>query len=131
MNSHPGIVTRQRTAKHCTMLLWCILLGAGISPSAAQTAAWKPSLPVEIIVGVSPGGIDRTARTLQKIMHDNRYIDVATSVINKPGDGSTIAQTYLNQHAGDAHYLFHKHTRRFGSLQISIAFAKNAATTRV
>ena len=60
---------------------------------------------VEIIVGVSPGGgIDRTARTIQKIMQDMRLLEVTASVVNKPGGGSTIAQAYLNQHTGDAHY---------------------------
>jgi putative tricarboxylic transport membrane protein len=89
-----------------SVLLWLYAsLIAGISSTMAQPTQWKPSRPVELIVGVSPGGgIDRTARTVQKIMQDKRLIDVAVSVINKPGGGSTIAQAYLNQHAGDAHY---------------------------
>jgi len=71
----------------------------------AQEARWTPSKNVEIIVGVSPGGgIDRTARTVQKIMQDKHFIEVPASVVNKPGGGSTLAQAYLNQHNGDAHY---------------------------
>ena len=31
--------------------------------------------------------------------------DVATSVVNKTGGGSTLSFVYLNQHAGDAHYI--------------------------
>ena len=81
------------------------LLAVGVGPCPAQTAGWKPARPIEIIVGVSPGGgIDRTARTLQKIMQDKRYIEVATTVINKPGGGGALVQAYMNQHAGDAHY---------------------------
>jgi putative tricarboxylic transport membrane protein len=73
--------------------------------TAAQPA-WKPVRNVEIIVGVSPGGgVDRTARTLQKILQDRRWLEVNSSVLNKPGGGGILAQTYLNQHAGDAHYL--------------------------
>lgn len=107
MNSPQGIATRQGAARRCATLLLSALLGSGISPSGAQTTGWKPTRSVEIIVGVSPGGgIDRAARTIQKIMQDRRFIDVATSVVNKPGGGSTIAQAYLNQHAGDAHYLY-------------------------
>jgi len=84
-----------------TAILALLLAGA------ANAQGWKPSKNIELIVGVSPGGgIDRTARTLQKIMQDKRYIEVAISVINKPGGGSTIAQAYLNQHAGDAHYIY-------------------------
>ncbi len=75
--------------------------------AAAHAQIWKPAKNVEIIVGVSPGGgIDRTARTLQKIMQNKRYVEAAITVVNKPGGGSTIAQAYLNQHAGDAHYLY-------------------------
>ena len=44
------------------------------------------------------------ARSLQKIMHERRLIEVPAVVVNKPGGGGTIAQAYLNQRAGDAHY---------------------------
>ena len=75
------------------------------SMAFAQPAAWKPAKNVEIIVGVGPGGgIDRTARVLQKILQDQRMIDVTATVVNKPGGGGAIAQAYLNQRAGDAHY---------------------------
>ena len=74
---------------------------------AANAQAWKPAKPVEIIVGVTPGGgIDRTARILQKIMQDRRLIDSPVTVVNKPGGGMTLGMIYINQHAGDAHYLF-------------------------
>jgi putative tricarboxylic transport membrane protein len=81
----------------------CLVL---LCPAAiAQNAAWKPERNVEIVVGVGPGGgIDRTARTLQRILQDQRLVPVTASVVNRPGGGGTIAQAYLNQHAGDAHY---------------------------
>ena len=75
------------------------------SMASAQPAAWKPARNVEIIVGVGPGGgIDRTARVLQKILQDQRLKEVTVTVVNKPGGGGAIAQTYLNQRAGDAHF---------------------------
>lgn len=75
------------------------------SPAAfSQTGPWKPNHSVEIVVGVGPGGgIDRTARLMQKILQDHRLIDVASTVVNKPGGGSTISLAYLSQHPGDAH----------------------------
>ena len=74
---------------------------------AAHAQIWKPSKTVEIVVGVTPGGgIDRTARILQKIMQDKRLVETPVTVINKPGGGMTLGMIYLNQHAGDAHYLF-------------------------
>jgi putative tricarboxylic transport membrane protein len=87
-----------------TLLLSLILLFGG-TPGYAQ--GWKPSRNVEIVVGVTPGGgIDRTARILQKIMQDRRFVETPVSVVNKPGGGMSIGMLYLNQHAGDAHYLF-------------------------
>ena len=71
----------------------------------AQPVGWQPTRPVELVVGVSPGGgIDRTARILQKIIQDRRFVETPVNVVNKPGGGSTIAQAYLGQRAGDAHY---------------------------
>ncbi|HEX2830448.1 MAG TPA: tripartite tricarboxylate transporter substrate binding protein [Burkholderiales bacterium] len=71
----------------------------------AAHAQWAPTKPVEMLVGVSPGGgIDRTARTIQKIMQDRRVVPTPVNVVNKPGGGSTIVQAYLNSHPGDAHY---------------------------
>jgi putative tricarboxylic transport membrane protein len=73
--------------------------------ATAQPGGWKPSKPVEIVVGVSPGGgIDRMARVLQKIMQERRLVEVPVNVVNRPGGGGTIAQAYLQQRAGDAHY---------------------------
>jgi putative tricarboxylic transport membrane protein len=74
-------------------------------PAARAQAPWAPTKPVEMLVGVSPGGgIDRTARTIQKIIQDGHFVATPVNVVNKPGGGSTIVQAYLNMHAGDAHY---------------------------
>src|SRR3954464_6084062 len=74
-------------------------------PLCASSQTWAPARPVEMLVGVSAGGgIDRTARTIQKIMQDKRLVERPVNVVNKPGGGSTIVQAYLNMHAGDAHY---------------------------
>jgi putative tricarboxylic transport membrane protein len=83
-------------------IFWLFL----VAPCAfGQTSAWTPTKPVEMLVGVSPGGgIDRTARTIQKIMQDHRLVETPVNVVNKPGGGSTIVQAYLNLHPGDAHY---------------------------
>jgi putative tricarboxylic transport membrane protein len=60
---------------------------------------------VELLVGVAPGGgIDRTARTIQKIVQEKRLLDTTINVVNKPGGGGTLAQAYLSQRAGDAHH---------------------------
>ncbi len=75
------------------------------SPTAAQ-APWKPDRPVEIIVGTDPGsGNDRSARTLQKIWRSNKLVDVAVTVINRPGGFGAVAWSYLNTHPRSGTYL--------------------------
>jgi putative tricarboxylic transport membrane protein len=70
---------------------------------AAQ--AWQPQRQVEIVVGSGPGGgNDRNARALQKVLHENKWLQ-NISVINKVGGGGAISYTYVNSHASDAHYL--------------------------
>jgi putative tricarboxylic transport membrane protein len=88
-----------------TRLLLVMLALAAAAPAVFAQSAWKPTRNVEIVVGVAPGGgIDRTARLIQKILQDDRLIGMTTTVVNKPGGGGAIAQNYLNQHGGDAHY---------------------------
>ena len=73
--------------------------------SVAQTA-WKPERNVEIISGTAAGGaVDKANRTVQKIWQDRKIVEVSTVVGNKPGGGNTIAWNYINQHAGDGHYV--------------------------
>lgn len=73
-------------------------------PAAAQ--GWKPDKPIEIVVPTTPGGsVDLTARLLQKIFQDAGLVKVPVTVINKPGGGGAVSLVYLNQHAGDGHYI--------------------------
>jgi putative tricarboxylic transport membrane protein len=75
------------------------------SPSRAQVAAWKPEKPVEIVVGASPGGgNDITARVMQKALQGAKLIE-NVQVTNRPGGSHVVAWTYMNQHAGDGHYV--------------------------
>lgn len=77
---------------------------ASSMPVHAQS--WRPQKNVEVVVSTSPGGaVDANARIVQRIIQERRLIGVSSSVVNKPGGAGTIAYLYLNQHAGDAHYL--------------------------
>ena len=73
---------------------------------AAAAPDWKPEKPIEILVGVTPGGpADTSARMMQKILQDKRMVNVPVSVTNRAGANNALAWIYLNQHAGDAHFI--------------------------
>ena len=81
-------------------------LVAGAFAGAAAAQAWQPDRAVEIVVGTSPGGgQDTSARFVQRLIQEHKLVPVATSVVNKPGAGSSIGYTYLNQQPGNAHHI--------------------------
>ncbi|MGA0115350.1 MAG: tripartite tricarboxylate transporter substrate binding protein, partial [Burkholderiales bacterium] len=48
---------------------------------------------------------DRIARTLQRIIQEQKLVPVPVSVLNKPGGNQTISRVYINQNPGDGHYM--------------------------
>ena len=89
-------------ARHIAALCAALVLSA-ITPLHAQV--WKPVKPVEIVVGSAPGGSpDVMARLVQSLFQASGLVPTST-VVNKPGAGNTIGWAYLNQHAGDGHYI--------------------------
>jgi putative tricarboxylic transport membrane protein len=83
---------------------------AAVALAAAQanaaTSEWKPERPVEIVVNTGPGvSPDRTARTMQRIFQERRFVEVPLTVSNRVGGGGAVAYTYLNTKAGDAHFI--------------------------
>jgi putative tricarboxylic transport membrane protein len=90
------------TSKNWFVLLACL----GAAGFALPVHAWQPEKPIEIVVPTTPGGgIDRTARLLQKIIQEGSLASVPVTVTNKPGGGGAVSLVYLNQHAGDAHFV--------------------------
>ncbi len=83
-----------------------LFAAALLPPQTAVAQNWAPTRPVELVVAVSPGGgIDRMARSIQKIIQDHKLVEQPVNVVNKPGGASTIAQVYLHHRAGDAHVI--------------------------
>src|SRR4051812_25684659 len=83
-----------------------LLLAASFVPAAAASAQqWKPTKTVELVVGSAPGGSpDVMARLIQNVFQKTGLVPTST-VVNKPGAANTIGWAYLNQHAGDGHYI--------------------------
>jgi putative tricarboxylic transport membrane protein len=80
------------------MLLWCSTSG--------WAQGWTPQKNVEIVVTSAPGGSnDKTARTVERILTAHKLLGTSLTVVNKPGGGGRIAFNYVDQHAGDPHYL--------------------------
>jgi putative tricarboxylic transport membrane protein len=72
--------------------------------AAWAQAPWKPDQALEIVVTCKPGcGPDVAARVMQRIMQNQRLVEVPVNVINKAGGGGAVAYSYLHQRPGDAH----------------------------
>jgi putative tricarboxylic transport membrane protein len=92
-----------RSVALASIVSGCIAFALAAAPAAAQP--WKPNKPVELVVGSSPGGSpDIMARLVQRIFQNSSLVPSST-VVNKPGAANTIGWAYLNQHAGDGHYV--------------------------
>jgi putative tricarboxylic transport membrane protein len=83
-----------------------VVMLAGSALAAAHADGWTPERAIEIVAGSAAGGAqDRTARAMQQIWKERGIVKVVTSVVNRPGGGGAVSHAYLNQHAGDAHYI--------------------------
>lgn len=95
---------RQITLRQLMAVAAGIVLAGAVPAAAAQS--WVPERAVEVVVSSAPGGSnDRIARTLQRIMQEQKLVPVPVSVLNKPGGNQTISRVYINQNPGDAHFM--------------------------
>ena len=87
--------------KFSLLLTGCAVCFA--APVLAQIE-WRPERNIEVIVGTSAGGAaDNSARLLQKLLQQMKV--GRSTVVNKPGGSYSTSFAYLNQHAGDGHYI--------------------------
>jgi len=102
-----GSIGRFTAGKTKRVLTALIALTAALAAGGAQAqSAWKPERPVELIATNAPGGgSDRILRIMIKILQESRYVPTPVAVVNKPGGGGSVAYNYLNQHAGNGHYM--------------------------
>ena len=91
------------TMKRARVVLAALLACAA---PLVHAQSWSPQKNVEIVVGSAPGGSnDKTARAVERIVTTGKLVPTSVTVVNKPGGGSNIAFGYVQQHAGDPHYL--------------------------
>jgi putative tricarboxylic transport membrane protein len=83
-----------------------MLVSALFCATAAHAQGWSPQRNVELVVGFVPGGgMDRTARSLDRILVTNKLVTSGVTVVNKPGGSSNVAYTYTSQRPADGHTL--------------------------
>ena len=84
-----------------------LALALAAAPAVAPAqGTWKPERPIELISGSAAGNsVDIMLRTIARTLQEKRYVELPVNVMNRPGGGNTVAWNYLNQRAGDGHYL--------------------------
>jgi putative tricarboxylic transport membrane protein len=87
-------------------IIGLLVLCAAASNVQAADPGWKPQKNVEIVVGAQAAGAnDRAGRLLQKILTETGAVPGSMTVVNKPGQGQSVAVAYVNSHPADPHYL--------------------------
>lgn len=67
---------------------------------------WEPDNAIEMVVTSSAGGgSDLFARTMAKIITDNDLSPQPVNVVNRPGGSASVGYSYLNDQAGNPHFL--------------------------
>ncbi|RBW68034.1 tripartite tricarboxylate transporter substrate binding protein [Bacillus taeanensis] len=77
------------------------------SSEQTNSDSWKPEKPIEVIAPAGAGGgWDTTARTVAKVLEEEKIIDKRMAVVNKPGGGGAVGWAYVDSKKGDNHTLF-------------------------
>ena len=81
-----------------------MVMSALLCASTAQAQGWSPQRNVEVVVGyVASGGMDRTARSVERILVANKLVTTGVTVMNKPGGSGNVACTHTSQRPADGH----------------------------
>ncbi|MPZ45464.1 MAG: tripartite tricarboxylate transporter substrate binding protein [Betaproteobacteria bacterium] len=79
---------------------------SGTAVPKLPASSWKPQEPVEFLVqSAAGGGSDIFARSLAKVLTDEKIVTVPINVVNKPGGSGAVAYSHLNQKKGDPHII--------------------------
>lgn len=86
--------------------LMLAILSAVLACTVAYAEDWNPEVNVEIVAGVAAGGtMDKTARSIEQILQQQKLVPTSITVVNKPGGGQALGLQYVKSHEGDAHYI--------------------------
>jgi putative tricarboxylic transport membrane protein len=69
-------------------------------------SSWKPDKPIEFVVqAAAGGGSDIFARSMTKVLAEEKIVTVPINVVNKPGGSGAVAYSYLNQKKGNPYVI--------------------------
>lgn len=79
---------------------------ATTAATEAPVVTWVPEKPIEFVVPFSAGGgSDVFARTIVKIITDNKLCPVTINVVNKSGGGGSIGYSYMGLNVGNPYFM--------------------------
>jgi len=85
--------------------LW-LALALACAAAHAQSGAWRPDRPVEIVIPSAAGSsLDAAARTIQRILTESRLVESTVVVVNKPGGGGNIGHGTAAKATADGYTL--------------------------
>ncbi|NME36369.1 MULTISPECIES: tripartite tricarboxylate transporter substrate binding protein [Fusobacterium] len=89
------------------LLVFSLMLGLSLTSFSAKDPGKNyPKRPVELCAPAGAGGgWDLTARTIAKVLKDEKLIKVPTPVVNRPGGGGGVNLAYMQTKKGDGQML--------------------------
>jgi len=106
--------------------VWVVTFTIFSIPFALHAAEWKPTKPIQFIVPYAPGGgSDVLARSIAKIVEDEKLSPVPLMVSNQAGGSGLVGTTSVAQSKGNVHMLL---TFISGQVAAPLAAGKGAAT---
>ncbi|MGP3927827.1 Bug family tripartite tricarboxylate transporter substrate binding protein [Streptomyces sp. 8N616] len=114
-----------------TVLAACSQQGGDAAGS--KSADGYPERNIEIMVPAAPGGgWDLTARSMQKVLRDDKVVDRAVEVFNVPGAGGTIGLSqFTGKSKGDPHQLMATGLVMIGAIEQSSSPVNLGAVTPI
>ncbi|MBX3651880.1 MAG: tripartite tricarboxylate transporter substrate binding protein [Burkholderiales bacterium] len=92
--------------KKFSSLIFASLLILWAELTWAAASAWRPIKAIEVVVpGGAGGGIDSTARAIQRVFQEKKLLETPFTIVNKPGGSASVGLTYLSQLPSDGHHI--------------------------
>jgi putative tricarboxylic transport membrane protein len=97
---------KQLLIKTCSSLIFTSSLMLLTGLTWAAESAWHPIKAIEVVVpGGAGGGIDSTARAIQRVIQEKKFLESPFTIVNKPGGSASVGLSYLSSLPADGHHI--------------------------